>query len=366
MSDPSTRLLTRPQLFAVFFFIIFIVLLYQMAAIVAPFSSALLWAAILAMALAPLYRRIVSAVKGKKGLAAGVMTVGTLLIVIGPAVTLLIVLAGQAVDIYQWVSELVKSGKLLETWDRLTIPFFERLADLPFLQEIDIKGMLIKGISDLSSGMATHIGILLKDTLLLVINLIIMIVSLFFFFRDGESFYSSVTGLLPFTHEQQRAISRKFEDTFRAVINGVFLIALLQGIMTGVGFALFRVPFPVFWGFIAAILALLPIGGAALVWIPGSIYLYVTGSGLNGLLLAVWGTIFVSLPDNFLKPLIIGKKAKIPTFLLFLGILGGLKVYGFLGILAGPLVVTLLTAFVQIYREEFMEKREKPRVEPTI
>lgn len=356
MNEQPTSLLTRPHLFAAFFLIIFIFLLYQMAAIVAPFSSSLLWAAILAIALAPLYRRLVPAVKGKKGLAAGIMTVCTLLVVIGPAVALLVVLAGQAVDIYEWASEMIRSGKLAETWDRLAIPFFDRIAGLPLLQGIDVKGMLIKGISELSSGMASQIGAMLKNTLLLVVNLLIMIFSLFFFFRDGESFYTTVTGLLPFTPVHQKAIAQKFQDTFSAVINGVFLIALLQGIMTGVGLALFQVPFPVFWGFLAAILALLPIGGPALVWLPGAIYLYVTGSGLNGILLAVWGTVFVSLPENFLKPLIIGKKAKIPTFLLFIGILGGLKVYGFLGILAGPLVVTLLTAFVQIYREEFMEK----------
>lgn len=356
MNEQPVSLLTRPHLFAAFFFVIFIFLLYQMAAIMAPFSSALLWAAILAIALAPLYRAVVQAVKGRKGLAAGIMTAGALLIVIGPAVALLVVLAGQAVDIYQWASELIRSGKLAEVWDRLAIPLLDRLAGLPLLQGIDVKGMLIKGVSELSSGMASGLGAALRDTLLLVVSLLIMILSLFFFFRDGESYYTSVTGLLPFTPEQQKAIARKFQDTFRAVINGVFLIALLQGIMTGVGLALFKVPFPVFWGFLAAILALLPVGGAALVWIPGAVYLYATGSGLSSILLAVWGMVFVSLPDNFLKPLIIGKKAKIPTFLLFIGILGGLKVYGFLGILAGPLVVTLLTAFVQIYREEFMKK----------
>lgn len=358
MNDTSsTPVLTRSHIFAAFFFSIFIFLLYQMAHLLAPFSSALLWAAIIALALAPLYQRVVRAVRGRSGLAAGIMTFGTLLIVIGPAIFLLGVLAAQAVDIYQWASELIRSGELAKAWSRIAIPMLDRVLNLPLLQGVDVKGMLIKGITDLSSGMAAQTGVVLKDTLLLVVNLLIMIVSLFFFFRDGESFYTSVTGLLPFTHEQQKAIAKKFQDTFSAVINGVFLIALLQGIMTGVGLALFKVPFPVFWGFLAAILALLPIGGAALVWIPGSIYLYVTGSGLNGIFLAVWGLIFVSLPDNFLKPLIIGKKAKIPTFLLFIGILGGLKVYGFLGILAGPLVVTLLTAFVQIYREEFMTKQ---------
>jgi predicted PurR-regulated permease PerM len=101
VNEQPASVLTRAHLFTAFFFVIFIFLLYQMAAIMAPFSSALLWAAILAMALAPLYRRVVQAVKGKKGLAAGIMTVGTLLMVVGPAVSLLVVLAGQAVDIYQ-------------------------------------------------------------------------------------------------------------------------------------------------------------------------------------------------------------------------------------------------------------------------
>jgi predicted PurR-regulated permease PerM len=162
--------------------------------------------------------------------------------------------------------------------------------------------------------------------------------------------------LIPFTGEQKRSISRKLHDTFTAVINGVFLIALGQGIMTGLGFALFRVPFPVFWGFLAAVLALLPVGGTALVWIPGALYLMLTASTLKGVLLAVWGTILVSLPDNFIKPMVIGKKANLPTFFLFLGILGGLQAYGILGILFGPLIVTLVITFTQIYREEFAGK----------
>ena len=98
-------------------------------------------------------------------------------------------------------------------------------------------------------------------------------------------------------------------------------------------------------------------GGAALVWLGGAAYLFLTHQTLHGILLAVWGGLLVSLPDNFLRPLIIGRKAKIPTFLLFIGILGGIRAYGFLGILFGPVVVTLLLAFANIYREEFAQKR---------
>jgi predicted PurR-regulated permease PerM len=126
--------------------------------------------------------------------------------------------------------------------------------------------------------------------------------------------------------------------------------------MTGVGFFVFRMPFSIFWGFLAAVLALLPVGGAALVWVPGAAYLYLTGSTLQGILLAAWGLVLVSLPDNFLKPLIIGKKAKIPTFILFIALLGSLQAFGVLGILFGPVIVSLLAAFIQIYREEYADR----------
>jgi predicted PurR-regulated permease PerM len=328
-----------------------------MAALLAPFSSALLWAAVLSLALFPLYKRVVLALKGRAGIAAGIMSLGTLLMVIGPTVLLLAVLANQAVDLYAWASDLVKTGKLTESWARVAEPLIVRIQDLPFLQDVDVRGLLLKGASEFSSLLAGSVGGLLKNTLLFAVNLLITLIALFFFFRDGKAFYTLIIDLLPFTEEQQQTIAKKFQETFTAVINGVFLVALLQGLMTGIGLAVFGVPFPVLWGFLASILALLPVGGAALVWLPAAVYLYLSGSTVSGLLLAVWGTVLVSLPDNFLKPLLIGKKANIPISLLFIGILGGLQVYGFLGILAGPLVVTMLTVFVQIYRAEFMEKQ---------
>jgi predicted PurR-regulated permease PerM len=345
--------LTRSHIFTIVFFAIFLFLLYQMGRLLAPFSAALIWAGIIALALNPLYRRAVTLLRGKKGLAAASMTLGTLVVVIGPAVALLMALVSQSIDLYQGAAESIKSGAAIELWNSLSAVVSEKLLTLPFLADLDIKGMVIGGLSQFSSGLASQVGAVLRNTLLLVVNILIMLIALFFFFRNGEDYYRTALDLLPFTPEQKKSIARKFQDTFTAVINGVFLIALGQGIMTGIGFAVFSVPFPVFWGFLAAVLALLPIGGAALVWIPGALFVFLTGSTLKGVLLAVWGTVLVSLPDNFLKPMIIGKKAKLPTFFLFLGILGGLQVYGFLGILFGPLVVTLLTAFIQIYREEY-------------
>jgi predicted PurR-regulated permease PerM len=348
--------LTREHLFAAAFFTILLYLLYQGGRIIAPYLSALLWAAILTLTLHPLHRRVLKLAKGRETLAASLMTLLTIVVIIGPAVAILTLLASQGVELYHWASNMVQSGSVAEVWARFKeSPLGSMLVQLP-IGGGDIKTSILKGLSEISSDMAAQIGSLLKNTLLMVLNLIILVLALFFFFRDGASYVRTTLGLLPFTAEQKETVSRKVYETFRAVINGVFLIAFIQGLMTGIGFALFGIAFPAFWGSAAAVLALLPIGGAALVWLGGAGYLYLSHEPVNALLLALWGTVLVSLPDNFLRPLIIGRKAKLPTFLLFLGILGGIQAYGMLGILFGPLVVTLLMSFIAIYREEFAEK----------
>lgn len=349
-------LITRPHLVAIVFFAVFIFLLYQMGRMLAPFSGALIWAAILALALHPAYVKLLKLLRNRAGLAAAAMTLATLLLVIGPAIAFLVVLTTQAVDLYQWASEGIRSGAFAEAWNGLTDFVSKKILVHPLLAGLDIKGILVSGISRFSSSLASQVGGVLRDTAILAFNLLMMLVALFFFFRNGQGYYEAAMGLFPFTREQKEAVARKFHDTFSAVINGVFLVSLGQGILTGIGLAIFGVPFAAFWGFFAFILALLPIVGAAGVWLPAALYLFLTGAKLKAVLLAVWGVALVSVPDNFLKPILIGRKAKLPTFFLFLGILGGLQVYGFLGILFGPLIVTLLTAFIQSYREEYAER----------
>jgi predicted PurR-regulated permease PerM len=337
-------IISRSHLVAVLFFVFFLFLLYQMAGLLAPFSSALIWAAILALALHPLHERMVRLCRGNAGVASAAMTGLAALVIIGPAIALLTLSVSQAIDLYQWTSEGIRSGTLLEDWGRMSNVFISNLMAHPMLAGMDLKGMIMKSIGDVSSNLAAHLGMILKDAVLLGIDLVVMLVSLYFFFRHGDEYYRTVMDLLPFSHEHKRSISQKVHDTVMAVVRGVFLIALLQGLMTGIGFALVGLPYSVFWGFVASALALLPIGGAALVWVPGAVFLYLTGAQGAALALAAWGLILVSLPDNFLKPVLIGKKANLPTFFLFVGILG---------ILFGPLIVTLLFALVRIYKEEY-------------
>jgi len=347
--------MSRSSLFALAFFGVFLFLLYQMLRLLAPFGSALLLATMLAIALHPIHNRLLKSLKGRERLSSLIMTLLVILLVIGPAITLFGILTTQAIDVYQGITGGLQSGKFPEVWtetiDRITL----RIAEYPILSTVDIKGFLFKSLSDVSSGLAAQFGTLLKNTVILAVDLMVMLIALFFFFLNGENYYRSLIDMLPFSAEHKKAVAGKVHDTFIAVINGVFLIALVQGVLTGVGFALFGLPVPVFWGSLATIGALFPVGGAALVWFPGVLYLYVKGSVMRSILLLIWGLVFVTLPDNIVKPILIGRKARIPMFFLFISILGGLNAYGVFGILLGPIVVTMLTAFIQIYREEYAD-----------
>jgi predicted PurR-regulated permease PerM len=347
--------MNRSALFAVAFFGVFLYLLYQMLRLLAPFGSALLLAAVLAIALHPIHTWLSKLLKGREKISALLMTLFVILLIIGPAITLFGVLTTQAVDVYQGIATGMQSGKFPQAWSGIIDRILHRISEYPGFSTVDVKGLLLKSLGGVSSGLAAQFGALLKNTVILAVDLAVMLIALFFFFLSGDYYYNSIIDMLPFSSENKKAVANKVHDTFIAVINGVFLIALVQGALTGVGFALFGLPVPVFWGSLAAICALLPVGGAALVWLPGVLFLYVKGSILRCILLLFWGLIFVTLPDNIVKPILIGRKAKIPTFFLFISILGGLNAYGIFGVLLGPIVVTMLSAFIHIYRAEYSD-----------
>jgi len=354
MSPRSSKpFLSRTHIFAAAFFAVFLFLLYQAGRLITPFFSAVIWAGIIVLVLYPLYRKILALLRGRQNLAAGAMTLFTLVLVIGPGVFLFALMTAQVVDLYTAAVEFIQSGRLTDLWGRIQAWTQGFALSHPLLADLDIKTPVINGLRELSTGMAAQLGSLIKNILLAVVNLFIMLFVIFFFFRDGKAYADDLTDILPFPKQQKKSIMEKLGNTFSAVLNGLFVIAFFQGFMTGLGFLIFGVPFWVFWGFLAAIAALIPVGGTALIWIPGALYLYATGSELNAILLAAWGVVFVSAPDNFLRPILIGKKAKLPVFFLFLGILGGVQAYGILGVLFGPLVVTLLISFIEIYREEY-------------
>ena len=308
----------------------------------------------IAFATNPVKRRLLLLFPARKNLTAFIMTLGAFLLIIGPSFYLIFNLTTQIIGLYHRGTIFFQSGAW-ENLQKTALQSFSGYLPSPRLfPDIDLREFLMNSLKEISGYMAKQLGGVLKNTFILIVNFIIMILTLFFFYRDGEHYYSTILQMIPFQSKQKVIVSKKFLDTFSAVIFGVFLIALIQGILTGIGMAIFGVPFFLFWGVLAFLSALIPVLGAAFVWVPGVLYIFLTGHTVASLLFALWGVLLISTPDNFLRPLLIGNRARLPVFFLYIGILGGLKVYGMAGILLGPLIVTMVIAFALIYREDYM------------
>ncbi|HSE83970.1 MAG TPA: AI-2E family transporter, partial [Thermodesulfobacteriota bacterium] len=217
--------------------------------------------------------------------------------------------------------------------------------------------MFVERAGALSGFFFDNIQTVIGNLTSFLINLGIMIFALFFFFRDGRKFYEEINFLIPMTHEQKRRIFQRFYDTLTATVLGIIATAGTQGLLVGLIFGLLGISFPVLAGVLTFVLSLLPVGGSAIVWLPVGIYLLFTGSIVKGLLLIILGALVVGSIDNIMRPLIIGQRTRLNELFLLLSILGGINVFGFSGLILGPVILAIFISFIEIYKVEYREAK---------
>jgi predicted PurR-regulated permease PerM len=349
--------MSRQQLFAVFFFAVFLFLLVQVYALFAMFLVPLIWAVIFVLTFHPLFTLLLTWFQGRRNLISLLMTVLVVLLVAVPVFLFSSVLTAEALALYQRTLEATQTGELqqfLASWRETILgQWWQKWGPQIAAFEIDVPGLALQGAnvaSQFIAGQATGIA---RNLFVFLFDFLIMSFSLFFLFRDGEGLYSALRDLLPMEPEHKDQIFQRFYETVSAVVQGVVVTAVVQGALVGLGFWGLGVPFGLFFAFAGALASFQPIGGAAVVWFPCVFYLGLAGSWGKALILLAYGILVVSGVDNVLKPLIIGGRTKLPTIFLFFGMLGGLDAYGFLGIFLGPVVLATIVAFVNIYREEY-------------
>ncbi len=186
-------------------------------------------------------------------------------------------------------------------------------------------------------------------------SFILILIAIFYFLKDGEEWKKKISLLVPLSEVDDEKIMTRLSKTIDGMLKGVALIALIQGIITGIGFALFGVPNGALWGLVAVIVSIIPVFGTAFISVPGMIFLYFTGNIFGAIGLLIWSGVTSILVNNFLAPVLIGKKVDVSSFLILFAIIGGIALLGPVGILIGPLTVSLLYALVSIYRNEFKE-----------
>ena len=171
-------------------------------------------------------------------------------------------------------------------------------------------------------------------------------------FRDGPSAIENLTAMLPLSVEQATRLLSGIRDSIVANLYGILAVGFAQGLLTGIACAVLHVPSALLLGLAAAVCSLVPIVGTMLVWLPAAFYLMATGHLWKGIILILWGTLVVGTIDNIIRPLVIGSKVELHPLLLLFALLGGLQVFGFIGIFIGPVVISVIAALINILREE--------------
>jgi predicted PurR-regulated permease PerM len=345
--------LARGQVIVFFFFTAFLFLLYQLYLVVSPFLAPIIWAAILAMLFFPLYRVVLRWCDGRETAAALALTIVVTAVIVLPTISLSSVITREAASLYQRLSEYVSSGELNETVQRLRASRFGRLVDRLEGYEIDWSSAARTGVDTASAVVVSQVTAVARNVAFFLLDFTIMLFTLFFLFRDGERMYRGLRDLIPMEPLHKDAIFSTLYVTLSAVTQGMVATALAQGVLTWIALVFLGLPYTAFLGVVAGFLSLIPFVGAAGVWVPCTIYLAATGDLVRATILLVYGSVVISLVDNVLRPLLIGGQTRLPTLFLFFGILGGVQVYGVLGIFLGPVLLAIVVAFIRIYQEQF-------------
>ena len=344
-------------LVTVFFFALLLVLLYGAFLILSPFLKAITWAAILGVLVYPLYAWLLDLLRGRATAAALIVIVLITLLVVLPGLRLAGFLSEEAVELVK-STRSVMNGEGMQTWKenpsvKEVLRFWNSITFELATLNINWKELLIQG-AQLSSGfLVAQVKGIAQNLFLFAVNFVIALFTLFFFLRDGEVFFSRIRRLLPMDQEHQERLFKNIVDSIFAVVHGALLVAMLQGLLAGLAYWALGIPFAVLWGVATAFAALLPVGGSTLVSVPASIYLFFQGEMLKGFLLLAWSFGIVGTVDNLLKPMFIGSRLRLPMLFLFFGILGGLALFGALGLILGPVLFALLAALLDLYVEEY-------------
>ncbi len=328
---------------------------YLFYVVFCPFLVPIVWAVILTIMFYPIYRRLNRRLKGRKSLCALVMTVMVVLLIVLPSTYILSMLANEAISAYVFFEQGLENGEfrsILEVKDHPSIRgLWDHLNQYVDLSELDLNSLLLENLRRVSTFAINQTSRIIKGFSFIIINFCLVVVSLYYIFKDGDQLFRKIRNAIPLTSQDKDLLFDRLEEMIYATLYGGIFVALLQGFLGGVAFWLLGISAPIFWGTAMAFLSFLPVVGPIVVWGPAVAYFFFQGSFVKGIVLLIWGLIVVGLSDNFLRPILISKRTKLHTILLFFGVLGGIKGFGLLGLIVGPLVVTICITILDIYSE---------------
>ncbi len=356
----------REQIIIALFTLIAAIFFYLFYRTVIPFFIPICWAAVFVILFYPLYERLLKRIK-RPTLAAIIMCLLILVLIIGPVTYLGLELVSQTSDAFNRVSDMYTSGELQRYFD-FDVPWITALKArlAPF---IDFSKITPNEIVKDSFGKVS--GIIVNQTTWLITNstktamyFVMMLFSLYYFFKDGRTIVARLKRLMPLSMTQTNTTFDELHDLINATMYSGGVVALLQGFIGGLLFWIMGIQSPVFWGTAMAFMSILPIVGSAIIYIPAGLILIIGGSTVKGLLLIIISTLTIAQVDHFVRPLLVSGKTSMHPLLLFFSIAGGIAFFGLLGIVLGPLVAAVFMTLLEIIELKLHPGHEAAHSEP--
>lgn len=342
---PSTNA-TTSRLTAVVSYGVLLLLIYLVFRISEPFLSALAWAAILVTFFYPMHKRLAKRFSATR--ASVISTLAVTILLIAPAILLTGLFVREAVSISRGVQHSIVEQHvplMAKGWSWLAshVPGMDPNAN--------IFETLEQGIEKQAGFLAERLGTILKNIASFVFALFVMIFAMFYFFRDARKIIPAVRSMMPFDPQHQDAMIVQIRDLISASVTTSLVVAAVQGALGGLGFAIVGLPAPVFWGVAMAFFSLVPVVGSGLIFVPASLWLGFTGHwGRAVVLLAICAGIS-TIVDNVLRPVLLGGRTELSGLVIFISVLGGVNLFGMLGLVLGPILVAMAAGVLSVYQE---------------
>ncbi|MDX1982201.1 MAG: AI-2E family transporter [Bryobacteraceae bacterium] len=311
--------------------------------LIRPFVAVITWALALAVFARPAFL-ILSKRLRSAGAAAAITVVLSGVIILGPGVLLVNQLVREAVQASESIRDAIEAGRLQEYLE--SVPRVKAITDR-LLAEVDLRSEARRVAGTLTTGVRS----VLVGSTYFVSQFFLTLFALFFVLRDFEEMHHGFRSLMPLTDHEMEVLLDKLSNTIYATIYGKFAAAMSQGALGTLIFVMLGLPAPLLWGSAMALLALVPMAGPAIVWVPATLILLAQGAWVKAIIMAAWGVLAIGLVDNFVYPMIVGGRLQLHTLLAFVATFGGLLAFGLSGLVLGPIVLALTLALLQIWRD---------------
>ena len=344
-ATPSTNA-TTSRLTAVVSYGVLLLLIYLVFRIAEPFLSALAWAAILVTFFYPMHKRLAQRLSAAR--ASVISTFAVTILLIAPAMLLTTLFVREAVAISRGVQH-----SLVEQHAPLIAKGWAGLASrIPGMDpNANILETLEQWIEKQVGFLAERLGTILKNIAAFVFDLFVMIFAMFYFFRDARKILPAVRSIMPFDAVHQDAMIVQIRELISASVSTSLVVAAVQGALGGLGFVIVGLPAAVFWGVAMAFFSLVPVIGSGLIFVPASLWLVFTGHWWRAIVLLAICAGISTIVDNVLRPVLLGGRTELSGLVIFISVLGGVHLFGMLGLVLGPILVAMAAGVLSVYQE---------------